>query len=75
MNSSLYHGELRLRIYEFLPIAHIDRNINSTLTLKVIWLPTTIPRTCLSIKNETIAICRAATKRYDEKLQAYKTLR
>jgi hypothetical protein len=69
--------ELRLMIYEFFPVAHTDRNVNSTLTLKVIWLPTTILRTCQSIKNESIAICRAITKRYDEKMQTsddYKVL-
>ncbi|KAF3053350.1 hypothetical protein E8E11_011426 [Didymella keratinophila] len=62
--------ELRLMIYKFLPVAHIDRNINSTLTLKVIWLPMTILRTCQSIKNEGIAICRATTKRYNARMQA-----
>ena len=71
--------ELRLMIYECLPVAHIDRNLNSTLTPKVIWLPTTILRTYRSIKNEALAICRATAKCYGENMRDgdgydYKTL-
>lgn len=60
--------ELRLMIYEFLPVAHVNRKISSAPTLKVIWLPTTILRTCQSVKNEAASICRATTKRYDKQM-------
>ncbi|KAH6622065.1 hypothetical protein C7974DRAFT_414737 [Boeremia exigua] len=56
--------ELRLMIYELLPVARIHRKIHDFPTLVVIWSPTNVLLTCRAVKEEAANITNNTVKNY-----------
>lgn len=58
--------ELRLIVYELLPIARMHHKANPQLMLVVLWSPTSVLQTCRLINEEATNICRATLGRFKD---------
>lgn len=56
--------ELRLMVYECLPVARIHRHVDDLPILVVLWSPATVLRTCRLVKGEAAAIVKGTEQRY-----------